>query len=159
MKRFILLILAPVVIILFFLGITKSTPYFDYYNFIHRESVDEKRSVDILVNSGQKMTLYLCSKIKNPAMPKRGLAITALGGMYDLRAIPALEEILKNEREDGLIRAGALNSIYRLDDARGLELARQYKLSDAPTLRNVSVEILTDAGEDVNLPINKRIND
>jgi hypothetical protein len=93
-----------------------------FYKGDHEPELD-----DPLINAGKKMTLVICEAIMHEDMKFRRYAIGALGFIGDVKAIPTLEVILKNEKEKDYFRGDALHSIYQINESLGRKYADEYK--------------------------------
>ena len=100
----------------------------DFYKY----SGGEETLMDPLILAGDKVVPLVLENIRNKQMPKRRYAIEFLGNGAIRPALPALEELVKNNTEEDFIRGDALQAIYRIDQVLGTEIAQKYK--DAPAL-------------------------
>lgn len=100
----------------------------DFYKY----SGGEETLMDPLILAGDKVVPLVLENIRNKQMPKRRYAIEFLGNGTIRQALPALEELVKNNTEEDFIRGDALQAIYRIDQGLGREIAQKYK--DAPAL-------------------------
>ncbi|MES2877760.1 MAG: hypothetical protein V4713_05005 [Pseudomonadota bacterium] len=81
---------------------------------------------DPLIAAGRAMTLAICEAIAHPDMKRRRYAIGALGYIRDKRALPTLENILKDRTEIYYFRGDALHAIYQIDKKLGSQYAVQF---------------------------------
>lgn len=101
----------------------------------------EETLMDPLIVAGDKVMPLVMREVKNKEMPRRRYAIAFLGNGSYRDAIPVLENILRDTREEDYFRADALTSIYMIDESMGLRLAQQYK-DQADYLGDVSRRVL-----------------
>jgi hypothetical protein len=87
----------------------------------------EDQLIDPLVLAGDNVVPLVIEKVKDKNMPRRRYAITFLGNGSYRQALSVLQEILQDKRENDYFRGDALQSIYRIDESLGLNLAQQYK--------------------------------
>lgn len=95
-----------------------------------------------LTEAGQKMVPAVVEAIAHKDMRHRRYAISALGTLKDPRALDALTAILKDESEEDYFRGDAVVSIYKIDPARGTELAKEYA-GQGDNLKDMAQAILT----------------
>jgi len=81
---------------------------------------------DPLIAAGKAMTLTICEAVKNKDMQLRRYAISALGFIGDIRALPTLEHILRSSEEIYYFRGDALHAIYRIDRSLGKKHASEF---------------------------------
>lgn len=108
----------------------------------------EDQLMDPLILAGDKVVPLVIEKVKDRNMPKRRYAIAFLGNGSYRQALPILQEILEDKTEKDYFRGDALQSIYRIDEGLGLDLAQQYK-SEGGFVGNIANDLL---GEKKYLP-------
>jgi hypothetical protein len=93
-------------------------------DFHGAEGRAEDMLMDPLILHADLVKDRVIQDIKNSEMDKRRYAIAFLGNERIAEAIPSLLVILETEEEKDYFRADALESIFRIDPTRGLELAK-----------------------------------
>ena len=103
-------------------------PRFDkVWHAFYVEGDHEPELDDPLIAAGRVMTAAICKAIVHPDMKRRRYAIGALGYIHDRRALPTLEEILKDKTEIYYFRGDALHAIYQIDKKLGSQYAEQFE--------------------------------
>jgi hypothetical protein len=92
-------------------------------DFHEAEGRAEDMLMDPLILHADLVKSRVINDIKNPEMDKRRYAIAFLGNEKILKAIPVLETILNTESEKDYFRGDALESIFRIDETKGKQLA------------------------------------
>jgi hypothetical protein len=87
----------------------------------------EDQLMEPLILAGDKVVPLVIEKVKDKNMPRRRYAIAFLGNGSYQQALPVLQEILQDRTEKDYFRGDALQSIYRIDESLGLNLAQKYK--------------------------------
>ena len=103
----------------------------------------EITQMDPLILAGNKIVPVVLDKIKDKNMPKRRYAIAFLGNGSYHQALPVLESIVTDNTEKDFFRSDALESIYLIDNDKGLQYARQFQV-EANDLGEVSKDLLGD---------------
>ena len=95
-------------------------------DFHKAEGRAEDMLMDPLILHADLVKRRVINDIKNPEMDKRRYAIAFLGNENILEAIPVLETILNTESEKDYFRGDALESIFRIDETKGHQLASKH---------------------------------
>ena len=90
------------------------------------DGVTEDMQMDPLIVARGDVVPDVLAAITSSSMPKRRYAIAFLGNTERPEAIPPLERILRDEREDILYRGDALEAIAMIDSGRGRQLATEF---------------------------------
>ena len=86
----------------------------------------EDMLMDPLILHADLVKHRVIQDIGNPKMDKRRYAIAFLGNERIPEAIPALQSILNTGSEKDYFRGDALESIFRIDETRGKQLASEH---------------------------------
>lgn len=98
----------------------------------YRDETPECMILDPLRAHGKSVVPLLIRDLPNKKMPGRTYAISFLGeGKYS-EALPVLEPIALDGRENLYVRANALEAIYHLSPERALDLVRQIEAKPYP---------------------------
>jgi hypothetical protein len=97
-----------------------------FADFLDSHGRAEDQFTDPLVLVGGRVQPLVAERIANPQLKHRRYAISFLGCSRASEALPELELILGNERELNYFRADALEAIWLIDAARGVQLARSH---------------------------------
>ncbi|NQT91241.1 MAG: hypothetical protein HQ559_00665 [Lentisphaerae bacterium] len=93
--------------------------------------VGEDMLMDPLILNAELVTPTVIEAIKDRDMHLRRYAISFLGIQRVRDALPALRSILADTSEIDYFRGDALGSIYQIDKAEGLALARKFNSGDS----------------------------
>jgi hypothetical protein len=116
---------------------TEEKAFNDFLTTSHKESY----IVLPLCSAGEKVVPLVIEKIKNKDLERRRYALTFLGTSDYYQALPVLEKTVEDESEVEIFRGDALESIYLIDESKGLRLAKNYKQTN-DFLGTISKEIL-----------------
>jgi hypothetical protein len=101
----------------------------------------EDQLMDPLILAGDKVVPLVIEKVKDKNMSRRRYAIGFLGNGSYREALPVLQGILQDKTEKNYFRGDALQSIYRIDENLGLNLAQQYK-NEGSFVGNIANDLL-----------------
>jgi hypothetical protein len=96
-------------------------------DFHAAEGRAEDMLMDPLILNADLVKQRVIQDVQNPEMDKRRYAIAFLGNERIPEAIPVLQRILSTDTEKDYFRGDALESIYRIDQTRGKQLAKEYR--------------------------------
>ncbi len=95
-------------------------------DFYEAKDRAEDQLMDPLILNGRRVVPLVVAEIPNKEMRLRRYAIGFLGNGRYAEALPALEEILKDESEVYYFRADALEAIYQISQDKARALAPAY---------------------------------
>ena len=110
-------------------------------DFYHAEGRAEDMLMDPLIIHVEIVKQRVIQEIQDPTMDKRRYAILFLGNERIKEALPVLRKILNNQEEKDYFRGDALESIYRIDSAEGIQRAKEF-INQKDYLGNLSREIV-----------------
>lgn len=102
-------------------------PFADAWHKFYDLGDHETELDDPLIRRGSQMVPSICAAIAHKDMKHRRYALGALGYIRDLRALPCLEQILKDTSELEYFRGDALVAIYSINPGLGARYIAQYK--------------------------------
>ncbi len=108
----------------------KPTPEEVMEDFYQAKDRAEGMLMDPLIVHAEIVAPTVIEAIKDKNMDKRRYAIGFLGNEKINTALPVLKTILENEEEKDYFRVDALESIYLINKAKGIELAKTYSKDD-----------------------------
>ncbi len=131
MKRRIIVLIVFCVSLLLVWAFLRSWPTVDHVmaDFHKAEGRAEDMLMDPLILHADLVKHRVINDIKNPEMDKRRYAITFLGNEKFFEALSVLESILNTESEKDFFRGDALESIFRIDETKGKQLASIHSAS------------------------------
>jgi len=106
------------------------------------EAVTEDMQMDPLIVARGDVVPDVLTAVAAISMPKRRYAIAFLGNSGRREAIPLLERILRDEREDPLFRGDALDAIAMIDAGRSRQLAPEFSVR-SDYLGSVARDLMT----------------
>ncbi len=95
-------------------------------DFYHSDGRAEDQLADPLIRTGCHAAALVAREIRDPNMRQRRYAIGYLGNRKCGAAAPALHALLINSAESEYIRGDALEAIYAINPAAGIEYAHRY---------------------------------
>jgi hypothetical protein len=86
--------------------------------FLERDGVAEDQLIDPLVLAGSRVVPTLVERVRNPTMPRRLYALSAIGLLGDESHVAELDDVLLDPSNSNSLRLGAFRAIAALDCTR-----------------------------------------
>lgn len=106
----------------------------------------EAEAIGILVKEGPGIVPAVCLRMKDPAMPRRQLAVRALGKIRQKQAATDLAELAVSRDEPGELRMEALRSLLCVDPAVARHMAREMREDEGEIGEYARTLLGTDGG-------------